>query len=507
MVDAGDAEYQDISVINQPMVSNKVTRGETKKKKQRIEENPVERTIALDTKIIAQEAIINGNEPKWLIIKKQRKTDSNIKDIIEGNTLIEEEIIFETQEQNQWQCNKCKAITKSKEKLFYCESCNRDSTFKQITKPINTKRWKLTHWKDVDINGTEMGMTVIYTTLVKLIKRCIVFEHDLLYEIFALWIIASYKMEDFDSISFLLFQGLIESGKTRGLDLLRELGFRMIHTTGVTFPAMCRYTDNYQAGILIDEIDSKIDQRTEAGREYLSFLKPSYRRGSVYSTAHREDQDETKEYANYGFKAFAGEHGGTDQALRSRCIVFRMEQAFPDIPELRYIQEELDQMQNLLLNYRFKYGAPQPLPIDFDLKGRDRELFSCLIQTAQHIGLDAQHIIDFIKRRTTEKIEALQETDEYLILKAIYSLSTRPKVNQSLLPDDAPEFIKYSSIASECGWDDDSDVSKKKRQRIGIILKKMQLKPKRMNDGTVLPTNNEYNISRLDNLYRRFYVV
>ena len=465
--------------------------------------------LITDRKIIAKEAILNDAEPKWLIVTRIKKTDATAKDIVENKEMFfEEEILFETQEPSIWQCNKCKGTFSQKEKPFYCTCCNRDSSFKMVTNPINLKRWKLTRWKDVDIKGTEMGMLVIYADLVKLIRKCIVFENDLYYEIFALWIIASYKAESFDSISFLLFQGLVESGKTRGLDLLRELGFRMIHTTGVTFPAMCRYTDKYQAGILVDEIDNKVDQRTEGGREYLDFLKPSYRRGSVYATAHREDQEETKEYANYGFKAFAGEHGGNDPALRSRCIVFKMEQAYPEIPELRYIQNELDQMQNLLLNYRFKYDQPVPLPMDFDLKGRDRELFSCLIMIAQHIGLDVTHIIDFINRRTKEKIETMQETDEYLILKAIYFLTTnRSKINESLLPDDAPEFIKYSSIAAECGWDDDTEASAKKRQRIGNILKKMQLKPKRMNDGTVLPINNEYNLSRLQNLYLRFYVI
>ena len=458
-----------------------------------------EKTTALGQKILSQEAILNGNEPKWLMVKKIRKTDADIKDIIDGSALINEEIIFEIKEQNQWQCNRCKAIVIAEDNQpIFCEACGRDATFKKITEKINTKRWKLPRWKDVDIK--EDGMLIIYTNLVDLLKRCIVFPNPMQYEMFALWIIASYKREAFDSISFLMFQGLVESGKTRGLDLLRELGYQMIHTTGVTFPAMCRYTDKYQAGILIDEIDNKIDTRTEAGRAYLDFLKPSYRKGSVYATANRDDQDETKEYSNYGFKAFAGEQGGFDVALRSRCIIFKMEQAYPDIPDLKYAQTELDDIQNLLLNYRYKTDTPKSLPMDFPLKGRDRELFTCMIQIAQHIGLDYQHIIDFINKRTEEKIETLQESDEYFVLKAIHAISTKVTL------DDAPEEIKYSSIASECGWDDDSEVSKQKKQKIGYVLKKMQLKTKRKRDGQVFMFNDENNLARLPNLYQRYYV-
>jgi hypothetical protein len=501
---------------NKKLTREEITKGmdefveqETKKHKEKVKKQkdrqlqketlPEEKTLALDTKIITQEAILNSNEPKWLIVKKTRKTDATIKDIVDGEAFISEEITFEIKEPNQWQCNRCKVTTVADENQpIFCEACDRDATFKKITEKINTKRWKLPHWKDVDIK--EDGMLIIYTSLVDILKRCIVFPNQMQYEMFALWIIASYKREAFDSISFLMFQGLVESGKTRGLDLLRELGYQMIHTTGVTFPAMCRYTDKYQAGILIDEIDNKIDTRTEAGRAYLDFLKPSYRKGSVYATANREDQDETKEYSNYGFKAFAGEQGGFDVALRSRCIIFKMEQAYPDIPDLKYAQNELDNMQNLLLNYRFKTDDPKPLPMDFPLKGRDRELFTCLISIAQHIGLDYQHITDFINKRTEEKIETLQESDEYFVLKAIHAISTKVTL------DDAPEEIKYSGIASECGWDDDSEVSKQKRQKIGYVLKKMQLKVKRKRDGQVFLLNDENNLARLPHLYQRYYV-
>lgn len=486
--------------VNKEAVKQKIRVKKQKEKQPSEEIKQIEKEVTLDTKIISQEAILNSNEPKWLIIKKTRKTDSNIKDIAEGNAIINEEVVFEIKEQNMWQCNRCKAtIHMDEEKPDFCRQCNRDATFKKITEKINIKRWKLPHWKDINLN--EDGMLITYTNLVSLLKKCIVFPEPMQYEIFALWIIASYKRETFDSISFLMFQGLVESGKTRGLDLLRELGYQMIHTTGVTFPAMCRYTDKYQAGILIDEIDNKVDSRTEGGRAYLDFLKPSYRRGSVYATANREEQDETKEYSNYGFKAFAGEQGGFDVALRSRCIIFKMEQACPEIPNLRYIQDDLDSMQNILLNYRYKTDEPKHIPLDFPLKGRDRELFTCLIETAQHLGLDYQHIIDFINKRTEEKIETLQESDEYFILKATYVLSTKVTL------DDAPEEIKYSSIASECGWDDDSEESKKKRQKIGNVFKKMQLKTKRKRDGTVLLLNNEYNLARLPNLYQRYYVV
>ncbi|MFW6121185.1 MAG: hypothetical protein ACOC80_09855 [Petrotogales bacterium] len=449
-----------------------------------------------------KEPILNGDTPKWLIIKKQQKynPETTTKDIITNQAITQTITTFETQEQNLWQCNKCKTTQQSTEQPIECTNCDfKNQTFKKISEKVNTKRWKLPRWKEIPREDLDMLGTFI--DLKNLLKQTIVFSDELEYDFFSLWIIASYKREAFDSICFLMFQGLIESGKSTGLDLLRELGYQMIHTTGVTFPAMCRYTDKWHAGILIDEIDHKIDKRTESGRLYLDFLKPSYRRGSIYATADLQDQGETREYENYGFKAFAGERGGGDLALQSRCITFVMEQGRPEIVALRYIQDELDEMQNRLLNYRYRFDEPASLPQDFDLHGRDRELFSCIIQTAMHIGLDYSNIIEFIKNRKTDKIDEIKESDEYAILKAIHSIETMVTL------DDAPEEIKYSQIVEACGWDDGTETSKKKGQRIGyIIKKKLHLKTKRKNNGIVLLLNDRKNSKRLKNLYRRFYI-
>jgi len=460
----------------------------------------VKKELPKERKYKVYEPVLNGNTPKWLVVKEITKPPNKQESemILKGEEVDWlEEKTFEIVEPNQWMCLKCHGITISEEQPVYCKSCERNSNFNRFTNKINTKRWKLPIWKDIP--REEISMILTYDDLKKVIKKCIVFPEEILYDLFTLWIIASYKNDSFDTICFLMFLGLIESGKTRGLDLLRELGYRTIHTTGVTFPCMCRYTDKYQAGILIDEIDNKIDRRTEDGRKYLDFLKPSYRRGSVYATADKENQDDTREYSNYGFKAFAGERGGGDTALLSRCIVFKMEQTYPEIPELHYIQDELDELQTILLNYRYKFNDPEPLPLEFPLEGRDREIFGCLIQTAQHIGIEYQHIIDFVHERKQEIIEELKDTDEYLILKAIYNIETFETL------DDAPEIITYGDIAERCDWDVDTDEGKKKRQRIGYILhKKFHLKTKRMKNGTVLLLHDEKNIKKLENYYRRY---
>ncbi|MCK4821234.1 hypothetical protein KA005_36045, partial [bacterium] len=416
---------------------------------------------------IEMEPIINSGEPKWLFIKKEeiiplvhdRSAEQSIKEPLDP----EIKITFSTQDAGLWRCNKCNGTVTSEKKPDYCINCERNATFENITKNINPDLWKLPQWKDIPVE--DLDMLGVYNDMLALVKRCIIFPEEIYYKIFTLWIISSWKVESWNAVGFLIFRGLIESGKTRALDILRELGYRMMHTSGVSFPAMVRASHNWKAGILLDEIDNKVDRRTESGRDMIDFLKPSYRKGSTYTVAHKDDQDEIKTYRNFGFKAFAGEKGGYDRAMFSRAIDFQMEQDYPEIAELTDVQYELDMLQTKLLNYRYKTDNPPELNGSCKLKGRDREIFSVLIRTGTHIGIKTDDLIEFVQMVLEEKKDEIKNSDEYLILSTIKNHSIETL-------DDAPEVISYNDICERCGWDSDSKQDQKKRQKLGYIFKK-----------------------------------
>ena len=406
----------------------------------------------------------------------------------------ETELIIEIKDSDLWQCKKCYGIIQSEKKPYYCTECKRETDLERITDHINPDLWKIPQWEDIPIDDLDMQNTLL--DIQHLIQQCLVlpeYPTDIQYKLLALWIIASWKAECWDAVPFLIFRGLIESGKTRGLNLLKELGYRMMHTSGVTFPAMVRATHFYCAGILLDEIDNKIDRRTELGRAMIDFLKPSYAKGSVYTVADKEDQSQIITYKNFGFKAFAGERGGYDQAIFSRSIDFKMEQDFPEITELKTIQNELNHLQTILLNYRYKTNNPPELSEEIKLTGRTREIYSCLIRTAMHIGIQYDDILEFIEQAEREKQEEVENSDEYQILKIIKNHEQQPTL------DDSPETISYSDIAEELGWDPE------KRQKLGYVFKKkLILKTKRRNQGSVVLLNDPKNIRKLKSLYRRF---
>jgi len=87
----------------------------------------------------------------------------------------------------------------------------------------------------------------------------------------------------------------------------------------------------------------------------------------------------------------------------------------------------------------------------------------------------------------------MQNSDEYAILRVLKEMECNPTL------DDAPEEISYSKLAEKLGWEDTQ------RQRLGYIFKKkLNLKTRRRNNGSVLLLNDEKNIRKLKGLYRRF---
>lgn len=443
------------------------------------------------------EPVLNNNHPKWLEISETTMAPigkDTIRKTIAGEIDYETELKFDLKEAGQWQCRKCAAVVISDHEPDFCKECNRQTNFTCLYKTINLDLWKLPKWKDIPIEDLDMLNT--YYDMVNLVKQLLIFPYDIQYEIFVLWIISTWKTGHWNSVGFPVFRGFIDSGKTRALDIIRELGYRVVQAVNLTFPAMVRLTHFHNANLLVDEVDANFNPRTELGMQFLKFTKTSYRRGSKYTVADVDTPDGVRSYNNFGFKAFSGEKQ-FDYAILSRALDFQMEKDYPEIAKIEYVQTELDKYQTILLNYRYKTPAPPELGEDFVLKGRIREIFESIIATAKHIGLKTDHLIKYAQELEQEKEEDFKNTIEWDILKAIKELEN----SETLL--DAPEEVTFKDIVERIGWEWNGKTS----QKLGYIFKKtLMLKTKRKNTGTVLLLNHPKTSRKLKYLYRRYNV-
>lgn len=448
----------------------------------------------------------NEYELKWLYFKKTNEVDlenTTAREIAEGKTDVQHKICYKSElhKPGAYECSRCHGITYcNNNKPQVCTACDRNSNFVLIYPEINPQLWRIPIYhkiKDFDLSE----MIKVYDETIELLKRTIIFPKDIQYKIFTLWVFSTWKIEYWDAVGFLIFTGEIDSGKTRGLDLLSYLGYRMLQTVGVTFPAMVRATHYYHAGILMDEAHNKLQNKTEQGREMINFIKPSYRRGSHYTVADKEDQTQIISYNNFGFKAFAGEKTIFDRGFLSRSIPFIMEKEYPEIAKLAYVEKGLKQIQQNLLNYRLYTEKPAELDENYKLKGRTREIFESIIRTGLHIDLDVTDIEEYALNIEKQQEDELRETLEHSVLSAISNLSSRATL------DDAPEEIQYKKII-EIVWG--TDLEQKERRKKGITLgfciRNLQLKHKRKRDGHVLLFNDSETQRRLKYLYKRYGV-
>jgi hypothetical protein len=117
-------------------------------------------------------------------------------------------------------------------------------------------------------------------------------------------IISTWKEESWHKIGFPVFIGPYNSGKTTCLHAIAQMGYRIVKAINPSFASMPRLTHYHRGGLLIDEAHDKLNPRTNS--EMLSFIKDSYKRGSLYLNCDNKNQKEIIAIKNFGFKAHSG---------------------------------------------------------------------------------------------------------------------------------------------------------------------------------------------------------
>lgn len=449
-----------------------------------------------DNKLEILEPVSNEGKLFWLVKKTTKKSGSNtnrsIKEIIKENALLIDVVTFELKPAGLWRCNRCLGEFEFNSGTpQHCPKCDRQSSFHQITKEINPDLWRIPKWQDIN----KMDLKQLYIEVSELIKQLIVFAEPIEYKIFTLWIISTWKLESWETVGFPCFIGLANSGKSTALRIIHYLGYRAPKASGVTMAAIPRLCHYHNVTLLVDEAHNKLDPKTETGSSMLDFIKDSYKRDSTYITCDLNDQSKLIVTKNFGFKAFAGEKITFNPALLTRSFVFWMDKADPPIAKLSYKENELADLQNKLLNYRLKTDAPPDLGNDFILKGRTREIFESIIQTAKHIGIPCDDILQYAIDRDQKEEDDLKNSIPGEILVII-------KRFEETLWNNEPDRIDIQEILTELGWSENDSA-----QKLGYYLKNMGLATKKINRIRYIFIQEPGNSKRLKQLYKRYKLV
>jgi len=248
-------------------------------------------------------------------------------------------------------------------------------------------------------------------------------SNELLYDVYACFVLASWIPENFKIAPYLFFLGPLASGKTRALECLNRLCYRAIMAASMSAAALFRALEAWHPTLLLDE--SEVYNRKEMV-EVLALLNSGYRKGQYAIRIEKieEGNPVIAMFDTFGFKSIAG----TEElaaTLQSRCIITPMSRAVRKV-ELFIDEERAQRLRDELLMYRFKnLGRFENLAVtEFAIENgyyrnaRVLELFVSLIQVAPTEEVK-QRLFKCMNQITQSRLDAEQASLEARIFEAI----------------------------------------------------------------------------------------
>ncbi|MDR0470251.1 MAG: hypothetical protein LBH79_00825 [Nitrososphaerota archaeon] len=186
--------------------------------------------------------------------------------------------------------------------------------------------------------------------------RGFIYDHldvpnDLDYDVFALYVMATWRLEDFVSVPYYEFLGVKETGKTRGLECFKALGYRPLMVASISVSAVFRIIEEYHPLLLLDEMDNLDDKEAS---ELIKILNAGYKKGqyAVRSSKDVEGGFVPEAFDVFGFKVLAGTKL-LPETVESRCIKTAMSKAVRRV-EVFVDEGRALRIRNKLLMYRFR---------------------------------------------------------------------------------------------------------------------------------------------------------
>jgi len=258
----------------------------------------------------------------------------------------------------------------------------------------------------------------LYDDVKKFFKVHLDVPDERLFDVYSAFTLATYRLEDFTVVPYLMFLGPLASGKTRALECLHRLCYRAVMAGSITAAALFRSVEAWHPTLLLDETEI---YTKEQFLEVRALLNAGYRRGqyAIRIVGNEQGVPKIGLFDVFGFKALSGTKAlvGT---LQSRCIITNMSKATKPI-NLFIDEEEAERLRNQLITYRFK-NLGKPLP-NLDLNGyftnaRVLELFVSLIQVAPTEKV-RNTLIEYARELTRLRVEEELASVEARIVEAL----------------------------------------------------------------------------------------
>ncbi|RLC79284.1 MAG: hypothetical protein DRJ03_23775 [Chloroflexi bacterium] len=338
--------------------------------------------------------------------------------------------------------------------------------------------------------------TDIYLQVEEILRQTIYYDKEIYYKIHALWIIATYLVNLFDTVPYLQFIGPVQSGKTKALEVTALLSYRGVLLSSVSPAALCRMIDHYKITPCVDQAERIFDQKRDYGIENYNIWTSGYRRNQYYVRASQENTEEVELKRVFGFKALASTRT-FDEAIAGRSIIIKMKEGYPAVDNPKFLMEDIQRVRMQLLYMRLFAKGMIDSHIykinDYDIKGRLKEIYLPIIAVADFFQLDLDDLVKFIEKDGIEKLRELQESLEGRIVAAIKEI--------------IDEDIGQEALSGEKVWIPIKDIAEKVDEhprKVGLKLKVLDIRRTRTREGVVIDLALKENQEQLKYLFRKY---
>jgi len=322
-------------------------------------------------------------------------------------------------------------ITSEREKIL----CLRENLNKEKIKLAHTvvrmpNRWSLQSVKAWLEGKATVEPQEVYTAVKTIFEKYMEFDEPILYDFASLWTIGTYFFHLFPAYPYLYIGGMKRVGKTKMLQIMKELCFNAILSGDMSTASLFRLVQSGRCTVLLDETEELSNPETKESIRRL--LLNGYKRAGV---VFRTDKDSgvPEAYEVYSPKAIANIKGLED-VLEDRTITIILKRGKnPQIinSEIRPEQPFWQQTRDMLyLFYMERFSELGELNECSELGGedglneRERELWKPILALAKYFNQRFNGLYDrikeFAKRKVKEKlVENMTETGDYLLVQTL----------------------------------------------------------------------------------------
>jgi len=360
------------------------------------------------------------------------------------------------------------------------------------------------------LSGETVSVKEVYPKLILKFKKFVNCEWDKrLYDVYVTYAIATHFFDIFGAFGILYIYGVHETGKGRAGKCVVFASHRGIDIISPTDASFFRMIDALRPTYLFEELNEL--WKRPAFQEH---LRASYKRGAKVPRIEKA-RDEMmflirlfEEYCVSIATSTQRITGKERKATQSRTIFTTMRKAPDPCPEKRDPEEtDFDEERNNLYLCRLTQAKEvsdiaeqlnKDSVIEQTFRGRDWEIWRPLLTIAKLISPQVfNNVLSFAKEKIEErKVESYEK--EQIIISMIDSLFQNNETEVTFTPKQLNEKM-FETFKGDFGYKDygkeeytlKSEIEAKKKfnkiyspERLGHLLKRMDLKRKRTSQGT-----------------------